>query len=472
MRPAGLRVRRSRLPGGRLPAFSVPALSPPHCPHLRSVSSDCHQLESQRVRLGKATAAEALAFVKANHGMWVEWLKKKNLYVLGSDPARLGPAAHVLFHKDAAGQPGADTGSQSSFAVRRGCTARLATYNVLCSELSEPDYFTKCNPVDLDPETRYRRVLARLGPEMERNAVICLQEVSREWAGRLHSFFAQRGYHFVMDGYSKQPAGYMGVAIAIPTSQYDLVDCDIRCVADTGPVSIAAELAATEAALVEENWTAESSSMLEIGGPQGYALRESVRYGARTSGGDVGLEDAATEGVIARALRWLTGRKTDEGTSVLVKAVEEQAAAVNTTRNPDQRKRRQKDARRRQQRANEAAEECVDEVEEIDIASNISGMRRDLKKGSPWELAMRRANTLLFVRLRCVRSGAVFCVATCVPLACSVFLPPHSLLTHMHSQYAFAKQTPHTHCAMKISFAGISRSLKMGAGLVSRNQMI
>jgi hypothetical protein len=201
------------------------------------------------------------------------WLKEKDLSMLGNDPARLGSAAHVLFHKEMASQPGTAAQQpgqgQPNFALRRGCTARVATYNVLCSELSEPDYFTKCSPADLDPETRYRRVLARLGPEMERNAVICLQEVSREWAGRLHSFFAQRGYHLVVDGYGKQGTGYMGVAIAIPTSQYDLVDCDVRCVSDTGPVSVAAEQAAKEEALEEDLQSAEDSDLLGIGGPQG-----------------------------------------------------------------------------------------------------------------------------------------------------------------------------------------------------------
>lgn len=33
--------------------------------------------------------------------------------------------------------------------------------------------------------------------EVERNGIICLQEVSRLWAGQLHVYFSQRGYHFV-----------------------------------------------------------------------------------------------------------------------------------------------------------------------------------------------------------------------------------------------------------------------------------
>ena len=60
--------------------------------------------------------------------------------------------------------------------------------------------------------------IGKLRPEIERSAIICLQEVSREWAGRLHANFAQLGYHFIVDNYASQSSGYMGVALAIPTS--------------------------------------------------------------------------------------------------------------------------------------------------------------------------------------------------------------------------------------------------------------
>lgn len=36
--------------------------------------------------------------------------------------------------------------------------------------------------------------------EIKREGIICLQEVSRTWAGKLHVDFARRGYHFVTGG--------------------------------------------------------------------------------------------------------------------------------------------------------------------------------------------------------------------------------------------------------------------------------
>lgn len=392
---------------------------------------------SQRERRSKAAAAEALAFVQANRGVWKEWLSEKNLGVLGDDPQWLGPAAHMLFQKEiggrqAAGQSGR---AQEKFATRRGCIARVATYNVLCSELSEPDYFTHCDPKNLDAETRYARVIARLGPEMERNAIICLQEVSRQWAGQLHSYFAQQGYYFVMDNYSKQQTGYMGVGIAVPISQYDVVECDMRRVADTGPVSVQAELdAAAEAALqAGGDLASEDNQGYEVGGLQGYALRESVRYGARNSaevahdghmiGTANGIDRRRSGGWFQRAISWLTGRSQEPDDGVLVREVQKQAALASTMRKAaavdklsGESKKTVKTASKRPAGLAGGGDGMQEDCPTMDVAANIEELRRNLNRGSPWELAMRRQNVLLFVRLRCVRSGAVFgCVLSVLP---------------------------------------------------------
>jgi len=62
-------------------------------------------------------------------------------------------------------------------------TVRVATYNVLSSALASPSHFTKCRPEDLAAAARLPRVLAKLQAEVDRDAVICLQEVSLTWAG-------------------------------------------------------------------------------------------------------------------------------------------------------------------------------------------------------------------------------------------------------------------------------------------------
>ena len=248
--------------------------------------------------------------------------------------------------------------------ARKGCHVRLATYNVLCSELGDPKYFTNCKPSDLDADTRFSRILSQLRTELQRGAVVCLQEVSRSWASRLHAFFAQNGYHFIVDTYSEQKSGYMGVGIAIPTSQYDIVLCDMRRVADTGPLS---------SAVGNDDLTVEEM------GPQ-----PTVDTSA----------DEAGAGFMARTAQWfgITGITGITGDNNL--AARECPSSFN-------------DGDKRSRQGNKCG------PENIGRAATQSVLLRDtLSRGSPWELAMRRNNVLIFVRLCCVRSGVTFSVAT------------------------------------------------------------
>eukprot|EP00959_Pyramimonas_sp_CCMP1952_P250828 5242870-Pyramimonas_sp.AAC.1 len=41
-----------------------------------------------------------------------------------------------------------------------------------------------------------------------------------EWAGDLHAFFQQRGFHFLVSLYGAPFNGYMGVGIAFPITKY------------------------------------------------------------------------------------------------------------------------------------------------------------------------------------------------------------------------------------------------------------
>lgn len=111
--------------------------------------------------------------------------------------------------------------------------ARVVTYNVLSSSLCEPEYFTHCAPEDLDPPARLAKLKAKLEPEMAKGAVIGLQEVSQKWAGDLHVFFAQRGYHLVCSLYGKPFNGYMGIALAVPLDKYEVCKVDISRCSDT-----------------------------------------------------------------------------------------------------------------------------------------------------------------------------------------------------------------------------------------------
>jgi len=110
-------------------------------------------------------------------------------------------------------------------------TPRVVTYNVLSSSLTGD--FHACDPQDLKPAVRLKRVLGKLRPHVDDGAVICLQEVSVSWAGPLHAMFAQKGYHFVLDLYGNVWSGFMGVGMAFPTDRYDVVNVDIQKLADT-----------------------------------------------------------------------------------------------------------------------------------------------------------------------------------------------------------------------------------------------
>lgn len=112
-------------------------------------------------------------------------------------------------------------------------TARVVTYNVLSSHLAAPSWFTSCKPENLDQATRLTKVQNKLKPEIEQQSIICLQEVSTTWVGPLHRFFSAHGYHFITALYGNKRNGYMGVAMAVPTSKYDVKDVDITCIADT-----------------------------------------------------------------------------------------------------------------------------------------------------------------------------------------------------------------------------------------------
>ena len=110
---------------------------------------------------------------------------------------------------------------------------KVTTYNVLSSHLGGADYYTTCKPEDLDPPTRLQRLKSKLDQEVAAGAIICLQEVSTHWAGNLHAYFSSRGYCLVTGLYGNKFNGYMGVAIAAPLKDYDVLGVDISNVADT-----------------------------------------------------------------------------------------------------------------------------------------------------------------------------------------------------------------------------------------------
>jgi mRNA deadenylase 3'-5' endonuclease subunit Ccr4 len=109
---------------------------------------------------------------------------------------------------------------------------RVASYNVLSSHLSGKDHYSTLNPEHLRPKNRLPVVLQKIDEEIERSAIICLQEVSHDWAGTFHTHFANKGYHLVTGLYGKKFNGYMGVAIAFKTESFDVLGVDVSRLAD------------------------------------------------------------------------------------------------------------------------------------------------------------------------------------------------------------------------------------------------
>ncbi|KAK3241996.1 hypothetical protein CYMTET_48292 [Cymbomonas tetramitiformis] len=112
---------------------------------------------------------------------------------------------------------------------------RVVSYNVLSSSLAAPSHFDSCDPSNLDSSVRLERVLKKLEPEIKKNSIICLQEVSMMWAGKLEHFFGNRDYRFVYHLYGGKRNGYMGVGIAFSRNEFVSEQVDIQCLADTHP---------------------------------------------------------------------------------------------------------------------------------------------------------------------------------------------------------------------------------------------
>lgn len=112
-------------------------------------------------------------------------------------------------------------------------SVKISTYNVLSSSLCEPGFHRSCSVAALDQSNRLIKVKEKLEQEIASKSIICLQEVSHNWAGKLHPFFVNRGYHLVTALYGHRWNGYMGVAIAVPIDEYNIVDVEIARVADT-----------------------------------------------------------------------------------------------------------------------------------------------------------------------------------------------------------------------------------------------
>jgi exonuclease III len=117
-------------------------------------------------------------------------------------------------------------------------SVRVVSYNILSSELADPEFFTKCSPENLKASNRLPKILDKLQKEIDdfqetkdsgtkEPVIFCLQEVSHQWATALHVFFAERGYHMITGLYGKSFNGYMGIATAYPIQEFETLHVDL-----------------------------------------------------------------------------------------------------------------------------------------------------------------------------------------------------------------------------------------------------
>eukprot|EP00697_Spironema_sp_BW2_P017392 gnl/Spiro4/9064_TR4780_c0_g1_i1.p1 gnl/Spiro4/9064_TR4780_c0_g1~~gnl/Spiro4/9064_TR4780_c0_g1_i1.p1 ORF type:complete len:393 (+),score=116.65 gnl/Spiro4/9064_TR4780_c0_g1_i1:56-1180(+) len=110
---------------------------------------------------------------------------------------------------------------------------RVLQYNVLCDKLAlQPDYFFKCQKDDLKADIRLKRIFSKFKPLLAEQPVICLQELSRNWSGKFHTWAQNRNYHMVSSLYGSYFNDYMGVAILFDNTKYRLVDSHVSKVSD------------------------------------------------------------------------------------------------------------------------------------------------------------------------------------------------------------------------------------------------
>lgn len=103
-------------------------------------------------------------------------------------------------------------------------SVRAVTYNVLSTGLTKGHDVDRSVAVLAEP-LRWQLLHGQLTSYTSSSPrpVIFLQEVSHSWNGKLMSFFAERGYSWFFSGYADDWSHRMGVGIAVPTEQFEVL---------------------------------------------------------------------------------------------------------------------------------------------------------------------------------------------------------------------------------------------------------
>lgn len=102
----------------------------------------------------------------------------------------------------------------------------VVTYNVLSPNLCDAKEYPDCSAAALDPQSRLTKTDEMLQAWMRQGHIVCLQEVSREWADKFVVTSLAHGYTPLFAGYGSPRDGYMGVFTAWNPEMYTLKGCN------------------------------------------------------------------------------------------------------------------------------------------------------------------------------------------------------------------------------------------------------
>ena len=98
----------------------------------------------------------------------------------------------------------------------------VTQYNLLSDALCTESQYPHMDINSRNSIYRYESTLEFLKNKMKDDSIICMQEVSMKWRGKLDAFFINNDYVFICVSYGNKFTGNMGIAIAYPKS-YELI---------------------------------------------------------------------------------------------------------------------------------------------------------------------------------------------------------------------------------------------------------
>ena len=116
--------------------------------------------------------------------------------------------------------------------IRSATTVRVCSYKLLSSSLCTQSRFPVCVPEDLDAVKRLGGIKDKLQAEIDRDAIICIQEVTDLYYESLYPFFIRQGYDFIVSLYGDKSSGYTGIGVAWRRSEFELEEMSIKVAAD------------------------------------------------------------------------------------------------------------------------------------------------------------------------------------------------------------------------------------------------